>query len=118
MSSSSASASASSLLHHQLQVSKAVIVSNLALITAGLIEGTQVSSMPYPKLALAAHLQFIDNGVLMILLALLLHLQVILVTNPIVLHLFHLTGYIIWATPVSEVYAAYTGAYGILKLTA
>lgn len=44
----------------------------LAMVLAGLVWGTVVSQMPFPRLALVAHVQLTGNGVMFLVMALLL----------------------------------------------
>ena len=49
-----------------------ILVQGLALILFGLVWGLVVPHTPFPRLALGAHIQFVTNGMLFVMMALLL----------------------------------------------
>lgn len=102
----------------QLSTSRAIIANSLALMTTGLLFGTQIAALPYYKLGVIAHTQFLNQAIVWLLLSILLHQQIVTVTNAFVLRLAHLGNYSAWIICLSEVYSSFTGAYGLLKLGA
>jgi hypothetical protein len=48
---------------------KQILLHGLALILAGLVFGFALPLTPYPRLALGAHIQFVTNGMLFVVLA-------------------------------------------------
>ena len=89
----------------------------LALVLVGLVWGLMVPHTPHPRLALGAHIQFITNGMLFVLMAVL------------VLKLPHTLGiksgivmvaaaYLTWAMALSEVANAWWGTNQVLTVTA
>jgi len=52
--------------------SRQILIHGLALVLAGLVWGFVVPQTPHPRLGLGAHIQFVINGVLMIVMATLL----------------------------------------------
>src|SRR6266404_190265 len=51
-----------------------ILISGSAMILVGLIGGILVPIAPFPRLALGAHIQFVTNGMLFVIQALVLHL--------------------------------------------
>ena len=51
---------------------KQILIHGLALILAGLVFGFAPALTPYPRLALGAHIQFVTNGMLFVVLAIVL----------------------------------------------
>jgi len=49
--------------------SRQVLIHGMLLVLVGLVWGLVVPSTPYPRLALGAHIQFVSNGMLFIVLA-------------------------------------------------
>ena len=52
--------------------SRQILIQGLMLVLAGLVWGFVVPQTPHPRLALAAHVQFVTNGLLVIVMAVLL----------------------------------------------
>ena len=52
--------------------SRQLLIHGITLVLVGLVWGLVVPNTPYPRLALGAHIQFVENGLLFIVLATLL----------------------------------------------
>jgi len=52
--------------------SRQILIHGMVLVLVGLVWGLVVPNTPYPRLALGAHIQFVTNGMLFIVLATLL----------------------------------------------
>ena len=51
--------------------SRQLLIHGMVLVLVGLVLGLVVPGTPYPRLALGAHIQFVSNGMLFIVLRLL-----------------------------------------------
>jgi hydroxylaminobenzene mutase len=98
-------------------LSRQVLIHGLLLILFGLVFGLVVPHAPYPRLALGAHIQFITNGML------------VLVAGGLLLALPHRVGsravavmvlaaWLVWAMALSEVGNAWWGTAETLPLAA
>lgn len=87
------------------------------MILVGLLSGLAVNAAPYPRLMLTAHIQFLVNGMVSVLAAVLLasSLSVVSTRGAATILWGHLST---WAVPVAEVIAAITGAKRALPLAA
>jgi (hydroxyamino)benzene mutase len=56
----------------QVRGQRQILIQGLALIFVGLVWGLAAPATPFPRLGLAAHVQFIENGMLLALQALML----------------------------------------------
>jgi hypothetical protein len=94
-----------------------ILIHGLALVLVGLVWGLMVPHTPHPRLALGAHIQFVTNGMLFTLMAVL------------VLKLPHAVGtksgkvmlvaaYLTWAMALSEIANAWWGTNQVLSITA
>lgn len=87
------------------------------LILAGLLCGLAVSAAPYPRLMLTAHIQFLVNGMISVLAAILLKTSLSTVGR--VSGLVVVGGHVLaWAVCLSEVAAAFWGAKRTLPIAA
>ena len=49
--------------------SRQILIHGMALVLVGLVWGLVVPGTPHPRLALGAHIQFVTNGMLLMVLA-------------------------------------------------
>ena len=49
--------------------SRQILIHGMALVPAGLVWGLVIPGTPFPRLALGAHIQFVTNGLLLMVLA-------------------------------------------------
>ena len=97
--------------------SRQILFNGLALVLAGLVWGIFVPSTPFPRLALGAHVQFVENGMLLIVLAALLltlphnvgHKSIVVMVT---------TAWLTWAMALSEVANAWWGTRLTLPIAA
>jgi hypothetical protein len=97
--------------------SRHILFNGLALVLAGLVWGIFVPSTPFPRLALGAHVQFVENGMLLIVLAALLltlphnvgHKSIVVMVT---------TAWLTWAMALSEVANAWWGTRQTLPIAA
>eukprot|EP00656_Telonema_subtile_P000542 TRINITY_DN10250_c0_g1_i2.p1 TRINITY_DN10250_c0_g1~~TRINITY_DN10250_c0_g1_i2.p1 ORF type:complete len:260 (-),score=27.40 TRINITY_DN10250_c0_g1_i2:278-982(-) len=93
-----------------------LIVSGCSLLLAGLLWGTQLHSAPNPRIALAAHLNCITEGMLTIIAGLLLVLPGVCSIGPRGASFVLCAHLLLWLQCGSEVLGAYTGAADVLKI--
>lgn len=97
--------------------SRQLLIHGMALVLAGLVWGLAVPNTPYPRLALGAHIQFVTNGMLFVVLATAL------------LALPHSVGirsvwvmlaaaYLTWSMALSEVANSWWGTNQMLSIAA
>jgi hypothetical protein len=97
--------------------SRQILIHGMALVLVGLVWGLVVPGTPHPRLALGAHIQFVTNGMLLLVLATAL------------LALPHRVGirsvwvmvvaaWLTWAMALSEVANAWWGTTQMLPITA
>lgn len=97
--------------------SRQILIHGLLLVLAGLIWGLVVPATPYPRLALGAHIQFVSNGVLLVVLAM------ALLTLPHrvgIRSIWVMLGaaWMTWAMALSEVANAWWGTTQMLPIAA
>jgi (hydroxyamino)benzene mutase len=94
-----------------------ILIHGSALVLAGLVWGFAVPLAPHPRLALGAHIQFVTNGMLIILLAVvLLKLPHRAGTRSVWVML--LAAWLVWPMALSEAANAWWGANQMLPLAA
>ena len=89
----------------------------LTLILAGLLWGLVVPATPFPRLALGAHIQFMVNGMLFVIMATML----IALPNAVgsrSLRLMVIAAWLTWAMALSEVANAWWGTQQTLPIAA
>lgn len=97
--------------------SRQILIHGMALILAGLVWGLVIPVTPFPRLALGAHIQFVTNGLLFMVLA------------TVLLALPHRVGirsiwamvvaaWLTWGMAVSEVANAWWGTTQMLPISA
>ena len=96
---------------------KKILVHGLALILAGLIFGFAPPLAPYPRLALGAHIQFVTNGMLFVLLALVV-LRVPHCVGPKSVRIMVVSAWLTWLMALSEAANAWWGANQMLPIAA
>lgn len=97
--------------------SRQILIHGIALILAGLVWGLVIPGTPFPRLALGAHIQFVTNGLLFMVLA------------TVLLALPHRVGirsiwamvvaaWLTWGMALSEVANAWWGTTRMLPISA
>lgn len=97
--------------------SRQILAHGLMLVMAGLIWGFVVPHTPYPRLALGAHIQFLTNGMLILIMAVLLHTlpnQVGPKSSGVML----LAAWLTWAMALSEAANGWWGTTQMLPIAA
>jgi hydroxylaminobenzene mutase len=97
--------------------SRQILIHGLVLVLVGLVWGLVVPNTPYPRLALAAHIQFETNGMLFIVLATLLLALPHRVGRTSVWVML-LSVWLTWAMALSEVANAWWGTTQMLPIAA
>jgi (hydroxyamino)benzene mutase len=93
------------------------LIHGLMLVMAGLLWGFVVPLAPHPRLALVAHIQFIVNGLLLIVMAVLL-LALPHRVGPKSLGVMLLSAWLTWLMALSEAANAWWGTNQILSIAA
>lgn len=94
-----------------------ILMHGLLLILAGLIWGLAVSATPFPRLALGAHIQFVTNGLLFVVLAIVL-LTVSNNCGPKSIRVMVAAAWLTWAMALSEVGNSWWGTNQMLSISA
>lgn len=94
-----------------------ILLHGLMLVMAGLLWGLVVPHTPWPRLALGAHIQFVTNGVLLVVMATLLLALPHRVGSRSLLVMV-LTAWLTWVMAGSEVLNAWWGTRQMLPLAA
>ena len=97
--------------------SRQILIHGMLLVLAGLVWGAVVPSTPHPRLALGAHIQFMVNGMLFMLLALALLSQSHSV-GPRSVGMMLAASWLTWAMALSEVANAWWGTTQTLPIAA
>ena len=94
-----------------------LLIHGLILVLVGLVWGLFVAGTPHPRLALGAHIQFVTNGMLFIILATVL---LALPHNVGVKSVWVMVGaaWLTWAMALSEVANAWWGTRQMLSIAA
>lgn len=96
---------------------KQILIHGMALILAGLVWGFAPPLTPYPRLAVGAHIQFVTNGMLFMVLGILLLALPGRVGRKAVLVMV-VSAWLTWLMALSEVANAWWGANQILPIAA
>lgn len=96
---------------------KRILLHGLALILAGLVFGFAPPLAPYPRLALGAHIQFVTNGMLFVVLAMVV-LTVPHCAGPKSLRVMLVSAWLTWFMALSEAANAWWGANQMLPIAA
>jgi hydroxylaminobenzene mutase len=96
---------------------KQILLHGLALILAGLVFGFAPPLAPYPRLALGAHIQFVTNGMLFVVLAIVV-LKVPHRAGPKSVRVMLVSAWLTWFMALSEAANAWWGANQMLPIAA
>ncbi len=96
---------------------KRILLHGLALILAGLVFGFALPLTPYPRLALGAHIQFVTNGMLFVVLAMAV-LKVPHRAGPKSVRVVLISAWLTWFMALSEAANAWWGANQMLPIAA
>ena len=94
-----------------------ILMHGLLLVMVGLIWGFAVPLAPYPRLALGAHIQFVTNGMLFIVMSILL-LRLPNNAGPKSATVMLAAAYMTWLMALSEAANAWWGANQMLPIAA
>lgn len=94
-----------------------ILIHGLLLVMVGLIWGFAVPLAPYPRLALGAHIQFITNGLLFIVMTILL-LKLPNDAGPKSAAVMVTAAYLTWLMALSEAANAWWGTNQMLPIAA
>ena len=97
--------------------SRQLLAHGLMLVMVGLIWGFVVPHTPYPRLALGAHIQFVTNGMLILIMAVLLHTLPHQV-GPKSASVMLLAAWLTWAMALSEAANGWWGTTQMLPIAA
>jgi hydroxylaminobenzene mutase len=97
--------------------SRQILIHGMGLVLVGLVWGLAVPATPFPRLALGAHIQFVTNGLLLLVLA------IALLTLPHRVGLRSLwvmvgAAWLTWAMALSEVANSWWGTAQMLPIAA
>jgi (hydroxyamino)benzene mutase len=96
---------------------KQILIHGLTLILAGLLFGFAPPLTPYPRLALGAHIQFVTNGMLFVVLATVL-LKVPHSTGVKSVRVILISAWLTWLMALSEAVNAWWGTNQMLPIAA
>ena len=102
---------------HTQERGRHLLIHGLLLVMAGLLGGFVVPHTPYPRLALGAHIQFVTNGLLIIVMAALL-LKLPHNVGPKSAGVMLLAAWLTWPMALSEAANAWWGTTGMLPIAA
>ena len=94
-----------------------ILMHGMLLVLVGLVWGLAVPATPYPRLALGAHIQFLTNGMLLIVLATAL-LAIPNRVGPKSLWVMQGAALLTWAMAFSEVANSWWGTKQMLPIAA
>lgn len=94
-----------------------ILIHGMALVLTGLVWGLVVPHTPHPRLALGAHIQFVSNGMLFIVLAVLL-LKLPHHVGPKSVTVMLLAAWLTWPMALSEASNAWWGTTQMLPIVA
>ena len=97
--------------------SRLILIQGMVFVLVGLVWGILVPSTPFPRLALGAHIQFVTNGMLFILLATVL-LTLPHHVGPRSLGVMQFAVWLTWLMALSEAANAWWGTTQMLPLAA
>jgi hydroxylaminobenzene mutase len=97
--------------------SRQILIHGAALVLVGLVWGIVVPATPHPRLALEAHVQFVSNGMLFIVLATAL-LALPHRVGPKSVRVMVLAVWLTWAMALSEVANSWWGTTQTLPIAA
>jgi hydroxylaminobenzene mutase len=94
-----------------------ILIHGMALVLVGLLWGLVVPHTPHPRLALGAHIQFVTNGMLIIVLAVLL-LKLPHRISPKSVWVMVIAAWLTWLMAISEAANAWWGTTQMLPIVA
>ena len=94
-----------------------ILIHGLLLVMVGLLWGFVVPHTPHPRLALAAHIQFVTNGLLFLVLAAML-LKLPHHVGPNSATVMLLAAWLVWPMALSEAANAWWGTTQMLPIAA
>jgi hydroxylaminobenzene mutase len=97
--------------------SRQILIHGLLMVLIGLVWGLMVPNTPYPRLALGAHIQLVENGLLFVVLATLL-LALRHRVGPYSVWVMVLAAWLTWSMALSEVANAWWGTNHVLPIAA
>jgi (hydroxyamino)benzene mutase len=97
--------------------SRHILIHGLMLVMVGLLWGFVVPHTPHPRLALGAHIQFVTNGLLIIIMAAML-LKLPHNVGPKSAGVMLLAAWLIWPMALSEAANAWWGTTQMLPIAA
>ena len=97
--------------------SRQILIHGLLMVLGGLVWGLMISNTPYPRLALGAHVQLVENGLLFIVLATLLLALPHRVGRSSV-SVMVLAAWLTWSMALSEIANAWWGTNRLLPIAA
>jgi hydroxylaminobenzene mutase len=97
--------------------SRQILIQGLLLVMAGLLWGFVVPHTPHPRLALVAHIQFVFNGLLIVVMAALL-LKLPHNVGPKSAAVMLLAAWLTWPMALSEVANAWWGTTQMMPIAA
>jgi len=97
--------------------SRHILVHGLVLVMVGLLWGFVVPHTPYPRLALGAHIQFVTNGLLIIVMAALL-IKLPHNVGPKSAGVILVAAWLTWPMALSEAANAWWGTTQMLPIAA
>lgn len=97
--------------------SRQLVLHGLGLVLAGLVFGFVPPLTPYPRLALGAHIQFVTNGMLFLVLATVV-LTVPNRSGPGSVRVMVVSAWLTWLMALSEAANAWWGANQMLPIAA
>lgn len=99
------------------KLGRQILIQGLLLVLVGLLWGFAVPLTPYPRLALGAHIQFVTNGLLILVMAILL-LKLPHHVGPKSAGLMLLSAWLTWPMALSEAANAWWGTNQMLPIAA
>jgi hydroxylaminobenzene mutase len=96
---------------------KQVLIHGMALILVGLLWGFALPLTPYPRLALGAHIQFVTNGMLFVVLGILL-VKLPHGVGPKSVCVMVVSAWLTWLMALSEAANAWWGTNQMLPIAA
>jgi hypothetical protein len=97
--------------------SRQILIHGLSMVLVGLVWGLVVPNTPFPRLAVGAHIQLIENGLLFVVLATLL-LSLSHRVGRSSVWVMVLAAWLTWSMALSEVANAWWGTNGVLPIAA
>ncbi|MFM7315038.1 MAG: hypothetical protein ACKO0M_18080 [Cyanobium sp.] len=99
------------------QGGRQILLHGMAMVLVGLIWGLLISGTPHPRLALGAHIQFVTNGLLFIVMASLL-LSLPHRVGPRSIVVMVIAAWLTWGMAISEVGNSWWGTTRMLPISA